>query len=118
MNLKPVEWIASTLADLKTFPSEVQNEFGHALYRVQSGETPENAKPLHGPLRHVLEMVENDPSGTYRLVYTVKIGDVVYVLHAFQKKSHRKSTTPKNELDLIAQRLRKARIDYEQRTHR
>ncbi len=118
MSLKPVEWIASTLADLKTFPSDVQNEFGHALYLVQLGETPENAKPLHGPVRDVLELVENDPSGTYRLLYTVKLGDAVYVLHAFQKKSHRRSATPKNQLDLIARRLRAARADYEQRTRR
>ena len=111
MNPKPVRWIASALADLKTFPNEVQNELGHALYRVQIGETPERAKPLHGPLRDVLEIVEHDPSGTYRLIYTVKIAEVVYVLHAFQKKSHRGSATPKAELNLITQRLHKASND-------
>ena len=85
---------------------------------MQVGETPENAKLLHGPLRDVLEIIESDPSGTYRLVYTTKIGDAIYVLHAFQKKSHHGVATPKTELELIAQRLRKARIDHVRQTRR
>jgi len=100
------------------FPSAVQDRLGHALYRVQIGEMPGNVKALRGPLRDALEIVENDPSGTYRLVITVKIGEVIYVLHAFQKKSRRKIATPKTELDLIAQRLRKARADYDEKTRR
>jgi phage-related protein len=115
---KAVEWIASARADLKRFPAEVQDAFGYALYQVQLGETPPNAKPLRGPLRDVVEIAEQGSGGTYRLVYTVKIGDVVYVLHAFQKKSRRGIATPKAELDLIAQRLRKARADHEDQAHR
>jgi phage-related protein len=113
---KPVEWVASARTDLRAFPSDVQRELGFALHLVQIGATPSNAKPLHGPLRDVSEISESDPSGTYRLIYTVKIGDVVYVLHAFQKKSRRGIATPKAELDLIAQRLRDARQDHEQQT--
>jgi phage-related protein len=51
---------------------------------------------------------------TYRVVYTVKIGDVVYALHAFQKKSARGTTTPKAEIALIKQRLKEAYLHYEQ----
>lgn len=110
---KPVVWAASARADLRAFPEAVQRELGFALYLVQTGGTPQNAKPLHGPLREVLELRESDPSGTYRLLYTLTIGDVVYVLHAFQKKSRRGIATPKAQLDLIAQRLRQARRDDE-----
>jgi phage-related protein len=50
---------------------------------------------------------------TYRAVYTVRFAGVVYVLHAFQKKSRRGIATPKTELDLIEQRLKRAKADYE-----
>lgn len=54
----------------------------------------------------VLEVVEDYDGDTYRAVYTVKFGDVIYVLHAFQKKSKKGIATPKQELDRIAARLR------------
>lgn len=52
----------------------------------------------------------------FRMVYTVRFAEAVYVLHAFQKKSKRGVATPKAELDLIEQRLKRAREDYEQWT--
>jgi len=51
---------------------------------------------MRGLLRDVVEIVASDPGGTYRLMYTVKLGEVIYVLHAFQKKSKRGSETPKS----------------------
>ena len=118
MSPKVVEWIASARADLKTFPEDVRDELGFALYQVQIGQTPVNAKPLRGRLREVVELIASDPSGTYRVMYTVKIGDVIYVLHAFQKKSRRGIATPKSEIELVAQRLRKARLDNDERAGR
>ena len=51
---------------------------------------------------------------TFRAVYTVRFAAAVYVLHAFQKKAKRGIATPKAELDMIDQRLRRAREDYDQ----
>jgi phage-related protein len=62
----------------------------------------------------VLEIVDDHDGDTYRAVYTVRFAGAVYVLHAFQKKSKRGIATPKAELDLIKQRLKRAREDYEQ----
>lgn len=56
-----------------------------------------------------LEIVEDDRSGTYRVVYVVEIEDCVYVLHAFQKKSKSGIATPKSELDLVSRRLKEVR---------
>jgi phage-related protein len=58
--------------------------------------------------------VEDHDGNTYRAVYTVRFAEVVYVLHAFQKKSKRGSKTPQRELDLIKARLRRAEEDYQQ----
>jgi phage-related protein len=61
----------------------------------------------------VLEIVDDHVGDTYRAVYTVRFAGAVYVLHAFQKKSKRGIATPKTELDLIKQRLQRAKKDYE-----
>jgi phage-related protein len=62
----------------------------------------------------VLEIVDDFDGDTFRAVYTVRFAKAVYILHAFQKKSKRGIATPKAELDLIEQRLKRAREDYEQ----
>lgn len=59
---------------------------------------------MKGPLRGVIEVTEGDESGTYRTMYTTKISEVVYVLHAFQKKSRHGVATPQRDLDLAVTR--------------
>jgi phage-related protein len=113
LSLKPVEWVGSSLEDLKTFPEEVQQVVGYALYLAQCGEKHPSAKPLKGfKGAGVLEVVENFDKDTYRAVYTVKLAGVVYVLHAFQKKSKQGIATPKQEIDLIETRLKRAKEHY------
>jgi phage-related protein len=63
----------------------------------------------------VLEVVEDHDGNTYRAVYTVRFRWAVYVLHCFQKKSRRGIQTPRADVELILQRLRLARKDYEER---
>jgi phage-related protein len=83
----------------------------------QIGRKAPYAKPLKGfGDAGVLEVVDDFDGDTFRAVYTVRFAKAVYVLHAFQKKSKRGVATPKAELDLIEQRLKRARKDYEQWT--
>ena len=56
----------------------------------------------------VLEVVSDHRGDTFRTVYTVRLRRAVYVLHAFQKKSRHGIATPKNEIELVKQRLRRA----------
>ena len=90
--------------------------FGQALYLAQIGRKHPDAKPLTGIGGGVLEVVEDFDKNTYRAVYKVQLGDVVYVLHVFQKKSKSGKATPKPDLDLIKSRLKLANQDYERRT--
>jgi phage-related protein len=113
--LKQVFWIGSSLKDTKTFPEAVRREIGHALYAAQQGETDPAAKPLKGLGGAVLEIVAPFDGNAWRAIYTVRFRDVVYVLHAFQKKSKSGIATPKAEIDLIRQRLFAAERDYEGR---
>lgn len=102
-------WVASSRRDIRELPKAVQRTFGVALFAVQSGETPPIAKTLKGFRGSgVLELIEDDRSGTYRAVYTVRLGTAVYVLHVFQKKSKRGIGTPAHEIDLIKERLKRA----------
>ena len=98
------------------FPGLVQQRMGYALYLAQIGDKHDSVKPLKGfGGAGVLELVEDHAGDTYRAVYTVRFADVVYVLHAFQKKSKRGRATPKAEIDLIKRRLQAAEADF--RTH-
>ena len=105
--IKQIVWVGSSHADLKKFPSEVQDEMGYALYVAQIGDKHPKAKPLKG-FSGVVEIRSNYASDTYRAVYATKIGDVIYVLHCFQKKSKRGIATPKREIDRIKRRLKRA----------
>src|SRR5713226_69473 len=111
---KPLRWIGSSKDDLSAFPQEVRRRVGGGLWDAQCGLKAPYAKPLRGfGGAGVLEVVDDHDGNTYRAVYTVRFAGAVYVLHALQKKSKRGIATPKPELDLIKQRLKRAREDYE-----
>jgi phage-related protein len=109
--MKKFAWLADSRARVKSFPAGVQDDIGYALYAAQLGEMSPKAKPLHGLGSGVMEIVANDESGTWRAVYTVSIGDLIYVVHAFQKKSKIGIATPKAEMDLVRQRLKQLRSE-------
>ena len=113
--LKPIIWIGSSRKDLKSFPDEVMDFVGHALYQAQIGRRLFRAKPLLGYGGGVIEIIKDYNTDTYRAVYTLKFEDVIYVLHAFQKKSKHGIATPKSHVDLIKARLKLAEKDYRQR---
>jgi phage-related protein len=110
---KPLHWVASAKKDYLSFPTEVHDKMGYALGLAQLGAKHPNAKPWKGEGAGVLEIVEDLRGDTYRAVYTVRFADAVYVLHAFQKKSKSGIKTDQTDVKLIAERLKRARIDYE-----
>lgn len=113
---KPVEWIGSSRSDLRRFPPEVRRVMGQAIDDAQLGLESPVAKSLKGfGGRGVLKIVDDFDGDTYRAVYTVKFAGVIYVLHAFQKKSKKGIATPKHEIELIKARLKRAEEHY--RTH-
>ncbi len=108
-----MEWVGNSLKDLKEFSEDVQQMMGYALYLAQCGEKHPLAKPLKGfKGAGVLEVIEDFNGDTYRAVYTVKLAGVVYVLHVFQKKSKQGIATPKQDIELIETRLKRAKEHY------
>ena len=112
---KPLYWVGSSKRDLLAFPEPVKDHIGTALSVARFGGKHPSAKPWKGQGPGVLEVVEDYDRATYRAVYTVRFEGVVYVLHAFQKKSPRGIRTSRLDVALVSERLRTARRHYEER---
>lgn len=82
---------------------------GYSLYEAQLGQFPYCAKPLKW-LSGIFEIVCNFDRNTYRAVYAIKLGDNIYILHVFQKKSTTGIKTSKQDIDLIKMRLKEAKL--------
>jgi phage-related protein len=106
---KKIRWVGSSREDLKEFPDVAQDRIGYGLYEAQQGIFPHYAKPLKG-FNGVFEIVCDFDKNTYRAVYATKLGDYIFVLNTFQKKSTTGIKTPKHEIDLIKTRLQAAKL--------
>ena len=96
-------------------PKEVRYVFGYAILLAEIGSKHPHAKPMKGfGGAGLLEVVDDFQGDTYRAIYTLRFAGVVYVLHAFQKKSKRGAQTPKQDINLIKERLKQARQHYEE----
>jgi phage-related protein len=104
---RPISWIKAAWKDFQSFPHKVQDQGLAALTIAGEGGKADIAKPLHGFGSGVFELVLNDRSGTYRVVYAVQLGADLWVVHAFQKKSKRGIATPQQEIDLIRERIKR-----------
>lgn len=87
---------------LREFPEDARHDAGYQLDKVQRGEQPDDFKPMPSIGKGVEEIRMWDDTGTYRVVYTARLADAVYVLHAFQKKAQ---ATAKRDIELAKKRF-------------
>lgn len=99
--MKPIRFLGDSLGCLRSFPEDARHDAGYQLEKVQRGEQPDDFKPMPSIGKGVEELRVWDDSGTYRVIYTARLADAVYVLHAFQKKTR---TTAKREVELARKR--------------
>ena len=109
---KILYWEGSSKKDFKAFPIDVHKDMGVGLFVVQLGGTPDSSIPWKGLGPGVYELVEDRRGDTFRAVYTVRVGDAVHVLHAFQKKSKSGIATPRPDVKLIERRLKAVLAHY------
>jgi len=109
--MKQVFWFSGALEAIRDeFPEPVKQEAGYAIHLAQLGLTHGKVKPLKGfPGIQVQEFVGRHDNDAYRVIYTATIGNTVYVLHAFQKKSKHGIATPKPDMDKVKTRLKQAK---------
>jgi len=99
-----IVWEGDSLDVLKEFPKTVKTDLGAQLWLLQSGELPKDFKKMNGVGSGVFELREQDASHWYRVIYLSKVGDTIYVLHSFKKKSGK---TSKQDIETAKQRLKK-----------
>ncbi|MGH6881691.1 type II toxin-antitoxin system RelE/ParE family toxin [Hypericibacter sp.] len=112
---RPLDWVGSSKEDFLAFPRAVKAEMGNALGVAQFGGLHPSAKPWKGQGPGIFELVEDHRGNSYRAVYTVRFAEVIYVLHAFQKKSPHGIRTANTDIELIQRRLKTAHHDHETR---
>lgn len=104
---RPVSWIKAALKDFEAFPKDAQLFLLTALTIAAEGGKADIAKPMHGVGSGVFEIALAFRGDAFRVVYAVQLADEVWVIHAFQKKSKHGIKTPKHEIDLVKDRLKR-----------
>ena len=104
---RPISWISAARRDFDKFPEEARSICLAALTIAAEGVKADIAKPMKGMGSGVFEIALPCRGNAFRVVYAVQIGDDVWVVHAFQKKSTQGIKTPKREIDLAKDRLKR-----------
>jgi phage-related protein len=104
---RPVSWIKAALKDFVAFPKDAQSDFLTALTIAAEGGKAYIAKPLHGLGSGIFEIALVFRGDAFRVVYALQVADEIWVIHAFQKKSKQGIKTPKHEMDLVKDRLKR-----------
>ena len=99
--MKKIQFLGDSLKCLREFPEAAKQDVGYQLDKVQRGESPDDFKPMPSIGKGVEEIRVWDESGTYRVIYTARLSEMVYVLHLFQKKTQ---TTSKRDIELASKR--------------
>ncbi|PIZ05242.1 MAG: hypothetical protein COY58_00030 [Gammaproteobacteria bacterium CG_4_10_14_0_8_um_filter_38_16] len=102
-NKKEIDFRGDSLDALRAFPVSVKKEAGFQLDKVQSGQDPDDWKPMSTVGSGVREIRIQDAAGIFRVIYVAKLADAVYVLHCFQKKTEK---TSKTDIDLATKRYK------------
>ncbi len=106
---RPIAWIKRAKKDFEKFPPAAQRIMAEALTIAAEGQKPDLAKPMTGLGSGVMEIVLRYRKDAYRTIYVREIAGSLWVVHAFQKKSKTGIKTPKPEVDLIRERLKRLR---------
>jgi phage-related protein len=104
--MRHVSWIRAAFKDFKAFPLEVQTRMALALESIAHGDFPDISKPLVGFESGLFELALPWRGDAWRVVYALKIDDDVWVIHVFQKKSKQGIKTPRQDIELIRNRVK------------
>jgi len=107
--LRPLVWMGNSRRNIQGFPEGAQKLMGDELQLIQFGGMPRDAKPFKGVGSGIIEIALRYEGDAYRSVVAVQLGERIYVLHAFQKKSKKGIATPKKDVEVIKQRYAEAK---------
>jgi phage-related protein len=104
--VRAISWIKAARKEFESFPDGARIEILVALEIAAEGRKPGSAKPLKGFESGAFEIALPFRGDAFRVIYAVQVGDDLWVIHAFQKKSKTGIKTPQHEIDVARQRLR------------
>ena len=103
----PVSWIKAARKAFEAFPQGAQVNAAQALTVIAEGGMPDVAKPLKGLGAGILELALRHQGDAFRVVFALQLGADVWVIHAFQKKAKSGIATPRAEIDVVRERLKR-----------
>ncbi len=106
-NTRSISWIKAVRRDFEEFPEDVQSDMLRSLTIAAEGSKSDKAKPFKGVDGGVFEIALRRRGDAFRVVYAVKLGADIWVIHAFRKKSKAAIGTPQMEVNLIRERLKR-----------
>ncbi|PKO25963.1 MAG: hypothetical protein CVU35_01585 [Betaproteobacteria bacterium HGW-Betaproteobacteria-8] len=89
--MKDITFLGDSLGTVREFPEDVKKDAGYQLGKVQEENMPDDFKSMPSIGSGVYEIRIWDDTGAFRVIYTAKFKDTVFVLHAFQKKTQKTS---------------------------
>ena len=104
---RPISWIKAALGEFQTFPEGARSICLAALTIAAEGGKADIAKPMRGMGSGLFEIALPFRGDAFRVVYAVQLAEEIWVVHAFQKKSTRGVKTPKREIALVQERLKR-----------
>jgi phage-related protein len=105
--VRAISWFRAARKTFETLPADLQHDVLDALTVAAEGSKSDKAKPLHGLGSGVYEIAIQKRGDAYRGIYAVQLGQDIWVLHVFQKKSKSGVATPKSEIDVVRERLKR-----------
>lgn len=104
---RTISWIKGAVRDFDDFPLETQQDAARALTLIAEGDTPDIAKPMTGLGSGIWALTIKERGDAFRVVYALQLDDDIWVIHAFQKKSKSGIATPKREIDVVRERIKR-----------
>jgi phage-related protein len=105
--LRAISWIKAADKVFRVFPLGARQKAIRALTQIAEGDMPDVAKPLTGLGSGVWELAIKERGDAFRVIYLLHIDDDIWVIHAFQKKSTSGIATPKHEIELVRERIKR-----------
>lgn len=106
-----IQWVRAALKDFQKFPDAARTQIATALDLAADGLKADIAKPMRGLGAGVMEIALEYRTNAYRAIYALRLGDDIWVIHAFQKKSKTGRKTPKQDVEKITGRIKALRKD-------
>lgn len=110
---RPISWIAAARKEFDKFPVEARDIIFDALTLAADGGMAAISKPLKGLGSGIFEVALKHRGNAFRTVYAVQLHEDLWVIHAFQKKATHGIKTPKREIDLVKDLLKRLKETFQ-----